>query len=91
MGLWYLANNYVYRKIAKRWGVTENTVHGAVKSFIHELNNLRLEYIFWPTEEEIALEEAVFLQSSAILGTIGYIDGCHVEIRCPEKNTRRII
>lgn len=89
IGLWYLANDDVYRKIGKTWGVTESTAHGAVKLFIHEVNNLRSKYIFWPNEEEIALEEAVFLQRSAIPGTIGCIDGCHVKIRCPQKKYQK--
>ena len=85
LALWYLANQTTYREIAKEFGVTESTVHKAVKVVVKELNNLQGRFIKWPSAPEIVQEEQHFLQISRIEGTIGAIDGCHVKIKSPAE------
>ena len=66
LALWYLANQTTYREIAKEFGVTESTVHKAVKVVVKELNNLQGRFIKWPSAPEIVQEEQHFLQISEI-------------------------
>ena len=84
VALWYLATEITYRELAQIFGITDSKAHHAVNLVIKALNQIREEVICWPSSDrDIVLEEEHFLELSAIKGTIGAIDGCHVEIISP--------
>ena len=86
IGIWYLINENTYREIANDFGVTRSTAHKAVRWVVDVLNDLKPKVIYWPSEEELLLEDEYFAQLSNIKGTIGCIDGCHIKIRSPSKS-----
>jgi len=80
----YFANQQSYRLIAIKFGLTESTVHKAVRRVTVWLISLMKVFIRWPFIERQHQIASAF--ASGIDGVIGAIDGCHINISAPTQN-----
>lgn len=51
MTLWYLANLESFRQVADRFGVRKSTAHHIISSVINTFNDIKDDYIKWPSIE----------------------------------------
>lgn len=80
--VWTLANQDSYREVANLFGIHRSTV-----SYVfHEICNLICscgnDWIKWPNPEQTMLIKQVKKFPNAV----GFIDGCHVQIRTSRNN-----
>ncbi|XP_071639713.1 uncharacterized protein [Temnothorax longispinosus] len=91
IALWRMATPDSYRSIHTRFGVGKATAIRAVRRVTQALCGLASIFIQWPTEEKIEEIKQGFSHVGAFPGTIGAIDGTHINIPAPKKNPEAYI
>ncbi|XP_071651150.1 putative nuclease HARBI1 [Temnothorax longispinosus] len=91
IALWRMATPDSYRSIHTRFGVGKATAIRAVRRVTQALCGLASIFIQWPTEEKIEEIKQGFSHVGAFPGTIGAIDGTHINIPALKKNPEAYI
>ncbi|XP_038067665.1 protein ANTAGONIST OF LIKE HETEROCHROMATIN PROTEIN 1-like [Patiria miniata] len=78
--LWYLANQITIRELALKFGVSESTVHKAIRRVSECLTDQRQRFIRWPSSQRRRETSASFRDISGFDGIVGAIDGTHIRI-----------
>ncbi|KAL1488702.1 hypothetical protein ABEB36_014501 [Hypothenemus hampei] len=79
--IWYLSKPDALNTISEAFRVLPSTVMRVVNAFLYIIKSLKQKYIFWPrTEQEF---EDVARGFNRYPGTIGAVDGCHINIKVP--------
>ncbi|XP_063439491.1 putative nuclease HARBI1 [Mytilus trossulus] len=87
MFLWYIGNMESFRSMADRFDVSKGTLHVSVKYISNVLvTKIMPLVISWPTGVRLQKIADGFSETSRLEGTIGAIDGTHIEIKCPSKH-----
>ncbi|KAL1493603.1 hypothetical protein ABEB36_009303 [Hypothenemus hampei] len=81
MCLWYISKPDALNIIAEAFRVLPSTVMRVINSFLYVIKCLKQKYIFWPKTEEEYQEVANGFNRYP--GTIGAVDGCHINIKVP--------
>nr|CAI5851481.1 unnamed protein product [Callosobruchus analis] len=84
--VWLLANKSTYREAANLFGLEKSSVSYVFHEICKLIAGLRYEFIKWPTRDEY-LETAARIKSRYhVPNCVGFIDGCHTEIKAPANN-----
>ncbi|XP_051167759.1 putative nuclease HARBI1 [Leptopilina boulardi] len=86
IAMWYFANLEVYRSIADRFGVSQNTAWRCTIRIAKVLNRRSAEFIRWPQGQEIIKNQQEFFEIADFPDIIGAVDGCHIRINAPSEN-----
>lgn len=81
--MWALANKDSYREIANLFGLEKSTINHIIHEMCKILTNCRNDFIKWSNEETKA---ATKRYANRFPNTIGFIDGCHIQIKAPRNN-----
>ncbi|CAN7989423.1 unnamed protein product, partial [Ixodes hexagonus] len=84
MTLWLLGNQESYRGVADRFGVNKGTLFYVVEQMVCLWTDCAQQQIVWPTDiDEVA---RTFKARWKFPGVVGAVDGCHINIKAPEKD-----
>ncbi|KAK2703958.1 uncharacterized protein LOC136041367 [Artemia franciscana] len=86
IALWYLANPDSMRVGGILFGVAKSTVFKCVHKFCMFLTAIKHKFITWPKPDEHLRSSEQGFFNKGFPGAVGAIDGCHIEISCPEKH-----
>lgn len=88
IGLYTLSGLEQYKRIAMFWGIKGNrNVSLITHRFISALCSIKDTWIVWPNGDRVADVAAGFQEKSGLPGCIGAVDGCHIEILRPQKDS----
>ena len=86
--LYFLSGSADYRTIANLFGLGKSTVCIIVQRICkHFVDNLMKKYISLPSREETIEIIASFEKLYGFPQVVGSLDGCHIRIKAPHKNS----
>ena len=69
--------------MSDRFGIAKSTAHKYFVACCRTISNIASEYIRWPDEARTRAHETEVEERYGFSGCAGYIDGCHIEAKCP--------
>ena len=84
--LQYLGSQGPIRLLADQFGRTNTTIWNAVRRITHCFYRHQSKFIAWPKGEELGPIQQKFEERAGFPGTVGVVDGCHIQIHPPTKN-----
>lgn len=84
--IWLLANKASYREVGNLFNLQKSSVGMIFHEICSLLASCRYDLIKWPTINE---QETISQKTYAVYkfpNVIGYIDGCHIQIKAPANN-----
>ncbi|XP_026467282.1 putative nuclease HARBI1 [Ctenocephalides felis] len=89
--LWFAGHESAsYRDVSDRFDITLSSLHRIIRRVTSFLSCISSEFIKWPNHEEKLLIAEGFLQKG-FPNVIGVIDGCHIRINKPAKDSRSFL
>ncbi|XP_064464331.1 putative nuclease HARBI1 [Ornithodoros turicata] len=84
--LWCLANLECFRSIADRFGMSNSTACRIVHRTAVAVMGHAAAFVTWPQGDDARRTIEGFRTNAGFPGTIGAIDGYHIEIKAPKKD-----
>ncbi|KAF2898652.1 hypothetical protein ILUMI_07523 [Ignelater luminosus] len=91
MTIWTLANKDTYREIGNLFGSSKSTVNFIFHRMCKLLTDCRDDFIKWPTKKEQHVISTHVNNTHHFPNCVGFIDGCHVEIKAPKRDLHSVV
>ena len=90
--LYFLSHSTDYTTVSNLFGIGKSTAHGIIMQVRQVIvNKLLNKYIKLPNREELIKSIAGFEEMSGFPQIAGAIDGCHIALRAPNKDSEEYI
>lgn len=75
-----------YRDCADRFNLSINALHDIISRVSEFIVDIAPQYIKWPSEKEMEITKAYFLEQKGFPNAFGCIDGTHIRIDRPKDS-----
>lgn len=87
--LWLLSTPDCFRSVADRFGLQRSSLHFIFIDFLNCFESLLGQVIIWPNHSQKLRTAEAIEQKYLFKGVVGAVDGCHIQIKCPQKDKDR--
>lgn len=86
LAVWLLSNKESHREAANLFGLEKSTVNYIFHEMCNLLSECRYDIIKWPNDNQQRKTINMVMAHYGFPNCIGFIDGCHIQIRAPHNN-----